>query len=665
MVSRGATFGLIATAALSSAMDHGAIAPTSKLGAALPVILVPGPHGPDPWRWQVDFARPRHIAALRARFAATTQGVPTRYRWEARGCDDAGWTALRDASADEQDPTSAGALPRRRTWFVDADACALRLVVTATNAGAPALEHVEVLDGARDVLRDTTRGELAGLTDGTYARAWTGEPGKGTWSLDVALPRPRRIDRARLVLGATATSVPRASGQAPMSAAARPARLGRDRALARAPRSWTLWGSADGATFTVLARAASATARRPLMRFPATTVVALRLTMEGATDDEGRPAAAASPMVRELSAYAADDAAPVLPEPWLLSVNANPAASAVGRGGQVFNDAYFAKFLQMRFAKLYPALILDDRTTRQVDDMGHWHEVAATASDGRVLESIEGDDPSLNEAWLTSSWPPPIVVLSGSNDWDYARTTTASPKGRTRWNPLASAKDGGMGDLASAVKGRAAPFLGFCGGAQILALLEAKAKGHGEEIDAILRRNDGRLIRGYATSAALIRAWPGEGRAAPRVTFDPLDPLFSDLAGPNGRTTTHALPQSHLDLMRPEAFMLGGPIPTFHVVATSLYCSPSISASLRPPAALPNPNGAGRCTRVTEAYRSVGSGWPVIGAQFHAEQKDFDTALAGDPPEAATDARLFFAAAYELVLDAYFAAATRTVPGAP
>jgi hypothetical protein len=56
---------------------------------------------------------------------------------------------------------------------------------------------------------------------------------------------------------------------------------------------------------------------------------------------------------------------------------------------------------------------------------------------------------------------------------------------------------------------------------------------------------------------------------------------------------------------------------------------------------------------VPEAFRSKDPSWPVIGAQFHAEQHDFPTAAPGDPPEATADPRLFMAGVYEDIVDAY------------
>jgi hypothetical protein len=67
----------------------------------------------------------------------------------------------------------------------------------------------------------------------------------------------------------------------------------------------------------------------------------------------------------------------------------------------------------------------------------------------------------------------------------------------------------------------------------------------------------------------------------------------------------------------------------------------------------PNPSGGGWCDTVPEAFRSRDRAWPIIGAQFHAEQRDFTSPAPGDPPESIADARLFLAAAYEATVDAY------------
>jgi len=46
-----------------------------------------------------------------------------------------------------------GAQPTHRTWFIDAEVCALRLVVQRTNGGPPVLREVTVVESASDVLR--------------------------------------------------------------------------------------------------------------------------------------------------------------------------------------------------------------------------------------------------------------------------------------------------------------------------------------------------------------------------------------------------------------------------------------------------------------------------------------------------------------------------------
>src|SRR6185437_15471731 len=153
-------------------------------------------------------------------------------------------------------------------------------------------------------------------------------------------------------------------------------------------------------------------------------VRALRLVMTGAIGPTGVPGPAAVPVVREIAAYRADDPRPILAMPWILSVNANPAAeSRTTPGGEVTNDAYHAKFLQGRFARLLPALRRDDRFARALGNFGEPLDAPPNEEAGRVLESIEGDDPLLDAQFLAMSSPPPIAVLSGSNDWDYAGET--------------------------------------------------------------------------------------------------------------------------------------------------------------------------------------------------------------------------------------------------
>src|SRR5260370_36491139 len=276
--------------------------------------------------------------------------------------------------------------------------------------------------------------------------------------------------------------------------------------------------------------------------------------MSGATGESGLPEAGAVPVVREIAAYLADDKQPVLAAPWILSINANPSGqSHLTPGGEVTNDAYHAKFLQGRLMSLLPALRSDDRYARSLGPRGEPLDAPRRDTAGEVLEAIEGDDPQLDGQLLTQSSPPPLAVLSGSNDWDYALETgpdRAKPK-FWHWDPLRGARLGGMGQLARTVRSRRAPFLGFCGGAQILALLEARrgetsAEDDLRTIDRVLRRTSGRPIRGFAPPVDVERAWPTDPHPLrAKIQFVPNDPLFTDLAGPLRRSTTHALSQLH------------------------------------------------------------------------------------------------------------------------
>jgi hypothetical protein len=643
-----------------------------------------GRPGEMQWRWTAAFAKPAHLGLLRARFGySATSGVPVDFRWETRPpagdgarCDssaptsDAGWVALEGAQQHAR-PASDGpsASPTRRSWFVDADACGLRLVVDRTNAGPPVLREVQAIESARDVLKGAEASANAtfpgllpqGAVDGTYGARWAGAAGLSRWTLRVDLAEPQPIDRVRLVLGFDATSTPRAGA-------------GRSYAVAWSPVHYTLEGSEDGRRFAPMATepvrpdGTLLPLRRRLVVLPeARRLRALRLVMSGATGADGLPAASAVPVVREIAAYRADDARPVLAAPWVLSVNANPAAeSRLTPGGEMTNDAYHAKFLQGRFAALIPALRQDDRFSRALGDHGEPLDAPPSDRAGEVLESIEGDDPLLDAQLLAQSSPPPIAVLSGSNDWDYdsaTRADAAHPR-FWHWDPLRDARLGGMGRLASAVRDRVAPLVGFCGGAQLLALLEARATAGGppdashdddqRTIDRVLKRTSGHRIRGFAAPVDVERAWPTDTHAQhATIRFLPDDPLFADLAGADRRTTTQALPELHSDAVRLDAFLPGGPLDRLKVVATSSFCAPDVVAASGADAVFPNPNGPGLCDTVPEAFRSKDAGWPVIGAQFHAEQRDFSAPAPGDPPESVADPRLFLAAAYEQIVDAY------------
>jgi len=631
------------------------------------------------WKWVAAFARPVHIGLLRASLGASpTSGVPTVFHWEARVpsraasiCDAApaesedGWVTIDGTDQGLPPQGDLLAQPRRRSWFVDTDACALRLVVERTNAGPPVVREVQAVESARDVLLDGEASDdgaypgfrAADAVDGTYGRRWAGAPGMSRWTLRVDLPAPQPVDRVRLVLGFDATSVPRPA-------------WGRSYAVSWAPLHYVLEATEDGRHWSAIASeplrpdGSILPLRRRLVTLPeARTVSALRLVMTGATGANGLPEAGAVPVVREIAAYRADDTRPVLAAPWVLAVNANPSTEThVLAGGEMMNDAYWAKFLQRRFSLVVPAMRRDDRFDRSLGARGEPIDAPARDESGQMLEAIEGDDPLLDAQLLSQSSPPPITVLSGSNDWDYAGETgpdRAKPR-RWHWDPLRDARAGGMGQLGPAVRQRLAPFMGFCGGAQILGLLEARRADawspddDQRTIDMVLRRTSGRPIRGFAPPIDSERAWPGDPHPPrAKIRFMPDDKLFEDLAGPVHRSTTMEMPEWHSDALRSDAFLPGGPLQRFEVLATSAFCGPDVVAASPRDGVVPNPSGPGWCDTLPEAFRSRDRAWPILGTQFHAEQKDFATAGPGDPPESVADARLFFAAAYEQMVDAY------------
>ncbi len=656
-----------------------------------------------PWELRVALRTPKHLSLLRAQFGdSVTSGVPTKLHWDAIAPDATTKTCPEPHDGRDElyrpiplaeDQLWKAPQPTRRSWFVDVDACALRLVIEETNSGPPVVRELQAIEGASNVLAgaqaksdgDHPGGEAYGVAlggqatdaiDGSYERAWVGTPGKGAWSLTFALPTtaantPIAIDRVRVVLGLDATSVPRDGGDEGKAKSGRNT-VGRDYAVIAMPVRHRLEGSEDGVHFSLLSTGTSLPIRRRLITFPARKLRAIRLVMEGATGPLGTVESAAFPVVREVQAFAADDARPLLFAPFILAVNANPAGETHDqRGGELANDVYWAKFLQIRYASYLPQLRRDDRASRLLGPTGALlDDVPRTDAAGAALEIIEADDRNLRRELLEGSSPPPIVILSGANSWDFARLSgpDAKDRARWRWDPLRPADKGGVGGLADAVHARVAPFIGYCGGAQILALLEAR--GHAVEIgkrtwftgwddvaliDAILRRTTGRPIRGFAPDWAVLRSWPGDGRPRAEVVFDPDDPLFHDVSGVGRRRSTHAFPEWHSDVVRPSAFLPGAPLSAFALVATSVFCAKEVVDAGPHDTSFPDPAGSGRCITVAEVFRSKGPGYPIVGSQFHAEQYDFPAAASGDPPESTADARLFVAAELEGIVDAYVA----------
>ena len=638
-----------------------------------------GRPGAGAWQWRATFQRPVHVSLLRARFGVdATRGIPTSLHWEASRPDAAGACPAEGdddafaSIADAFDDGTGGAVrPTRRSWFVDVDACALRLRISATNAGPPVVRELSAFEGAEDVLRggsaesDPPSPTAYGAIDGTYDHGWTGAAGAARWVLTVRLPRPTLVDRAHLVLGLDATSTPRPKG------------IGRSFGVAFGPARYRIQASEDGSAFFDVGHephapdGAIVPVRRRLVAFAPRTVRALRLVIDGATGEDGRPDPSAGPVVREFSAYGGADDRPLLLAPWILSVNANPAAASHlptddddEALGELANDAYWTKYIQGRFSPWIPALRRDDRYWRTLGNFGQLLTADRDDASGVALEAIEGDDPTLDLPLLEGSTPRPIVVLSGSNPWDFARATGPDGADRKhwRWDPLRDAKDGGMGQLWRAVARRSVPILGYCGGAQILALLEARAHGtrtsftdtdNAALIDEVLRRTTGQSIHGVLPKDAIVRAWPGDGHPQPEVVFRADDPLFTDLAGPSHRRSTRAFPESHADVVRPAVFYPGQPLAGFEILARSVFCGKNVVDGGPRDHAFPNPDGPGRCMTVPEIWRAKGPGWPMIGTQFHAEQYDFTAPAKGDPPESVADPRLLVAAQYESIVDSY------------
>ncbi len=638
-----------------------------------------GPSGPGPWWLALPFARPVHLGLVRVVFGDTaTEGVPASYRWEARlprggRCEpDAPWQPLPGGAHDDRDPNVFVHGPpdvhaQRQAAFFDVEACALRLYVKAVSGSeGPVVREVRLLEsapslGARPGARADEWPERApgprahppgDAVDGRYESFWEGEAGRGPWQLTLTLPRAELVDRIALTLGLDAITTPRDPGP------------GRAYGGGLLPASYVVETSPDGERWQPVDEArlpegpfGPLPLRRRLVRLAAPRPVrALRLRIDRATGPWGEAAPAlARPVVRELAAFAADDPRPALREPLFLSVDANPSPLTARRpGGEAYADGAMARDLYHRLRRL----VVDfDSDTRWPADASRPRTDAA----GRFLEAIEADDPQLGEAFLRGLDPPPLVVLSGAYDWEFDETTAASPlkPGHFRWNVLA---DGlgpgrGMGRLAPAVVARSAPFLGFCGGAQALALFEAAARSPGAEgynlLDRVLLRNDNGPVRGIITrKEPYERAWwydkPALDELRPSIAFAPAAPL--DSLGFRGRRESRELPSSHGDMIRASAFGRG-PLARLSLVAWSHFCRPWVRPD-GPEPTWPDPRAPERrCVLVPQAFASNDEGYPVVGLQFHPEQRDFKRLAPGSPPDARGDPLNVIANAVDLALE--------------
>jgi hypothetical protein len=122
--------------------------------------------------------RLRHLGLLRVHWGLSpTSGVPTVFRWErlepdpegnscaaiSRGAD-ASWVPIRGTDQSSPIWSDLSAEPTRRSWFVNDDACAVRLVVDRTNGGPPVVREAQAIESASNVASsDESVGEPRGF----------------------------------------------------------------------------------------------------------------------------------------------------------------------------------------------------------------------------------------------------------------------------------------------------------------------------------------------------------------------------------------------------------------------------------------------------------------------------------------------------------------------
>ena len=451
-----------------------------------------------------------------------------------------------------------------------------------------------------------------GAIDGTYARRWAGAPGK------IALVAPRRSRPSRSPSTACASS-----SASTRRASPRPGG-GRSYAVAWAPLHYTLEASEDGRHFVAVAseplRADGSIL--PLRRRLVTLRRAAHRARPAPRDDgrhgRERPARRGGRARRARDRRVPRRRRPPDPRD---AVDPERQRQPVGR---VAHDAR-RRDHQRRVPREVPA--------------GPLREAPARAPSRRPLRAIarratasRSTRPRATRRARSSSRSRATIRCSTrSSSRRAARRPSRCSAGRTtgttrprpdpdaahpkrwHWDPLRDARLGGMGQLAAAVRHRVAPFIGFCGGAQILGLLEARRSDATSPeddrrlIDQVLRRTSGHPIRGFAPPIDVERAWPTDPHPPrAKIQFLPDDPLFADLSGPLHRSTTQALPESHADAIRPDAFLAGGPLARFDVLATSAFCAQDVVAAGPRDGVFPNPSGPGSCDTVPEAFRSRG-----------------------------------------------------------
>lgn len=652
-----------------------------------------GAEGETHWEWILPFRVPIHLGLIRAWFGdSAARGVPSAYHWDYDPVVDGAcawnqqWKPLPDGAVDDRHPNEFVHGPKtvhaqKQVVFTDASACAVRLVIDASEGGAPpVIRELALHASATSLTREPgveviasrlplARGEGGGegllsrskpehVIDGLYSTFWSGDPGAGPWTLEVRWPTPRKADRLGMRLGYDAVTVDRADD------------AGRDFSGAHMPLRYRIEIDSGDGVWVHLPEAdppeqwgSPLPVRRRLVHLHSVkTVRALRMTIDEATGFWGeRDPKSAAPVIRDLALYGPDDRYPVIEPPLFLSVNANPSRLTSRRkGGEAYSDGGFARDAYSRLRRIVAGFDTDTR----------WPADASRPRDdgtGRFLEAIEGDDPVLGRALLVESAPPPVVMLSGGFSWTMDEHTApdTSRKGAWFWDVTAPADspDRGMGALVAPVRERVAPFLGFCGGAQILAALEAWPT-MSEELQRDGRDPyDGwsRLFLGNGNEPVdripvgkehIELAWwldaPKADASRPVIHFDASDPMFETLAAGGTRTSTRQLPSSHYAMIRASAFE--GPLSALKLTAYSEYCAPWV---LEGPE-LTWEQGEARCVRVPQAFRSRDdSRYPIMGYQFHPEQRDLPRLAPGAPAEERGDALNAFANGIDLAIVGY------------
>ena len=221
-----------------------------------------------------------------------------------------------------------------------------------------------------------------------------------------------------------------------------------------------------------------------------------------------------------------------------------------------------------------------------------------------------------------------------------------------------------MGQLADDVRDRVAPFLGLCGGAQILGVLEALGSSTttadvAEQAlyDSLVIRNTNEPRVGIAHDKNLIeRGWWYDGpeldAKRPVIFFDAKDSLFETLAGSRLQFASRSFPSSHYDMLRLTSFSTR--LSALRVSAWSDYCHPFVKAS-GPEPTFPDPlDPRSRCVRIPQAFHSRDRDrFPIVGFQFHPEQRDLPRLAPGATGDERGDAMNAFANAVDLAVDGW------------